>query len=136
MSGLFNEFGPNPNEYQSVDEIIAAALTTMDAVSLTPQEAQAILNFRLHQRAELLRDGVLEPKDASDEVFALGEIANGNQERSFGEVYRKYHVSSAGIPFMAGVDETTLAQELSTGAIWQKLAHFQRFNNPDPSAPA
>jgi|SRR5665811_407325 len=117
---------PSPNEAKTIDEIIEGSLARLDDVTLTPQEAKLLLDFRLHQHAEISGDGDLDPEDiASDEMFALGEIAQGDQERSFGEVYRGYHVSSANAPLVAGMPETNLAQELADGTVWDEVAHWQ-----------
>lgn len=122
MFDPFDESAPNPYEAMSVDEIIAVALRRLDAVTLTPEQASEILEFHLMRMEGFIDDGTLEPDEfVSDETFAYAEIAGGEEPRSFGEVYRKYHVSSKGQPLMGGVRETGLASDLE-GGIWSEIS--------------
>ena len=117
---------PAPNNSMTVEEVLEEALVTLDGVSLTPREAKLVLSFRAYSHAQLIVEGVLRPEDvASDELFALVEIASGDDERSFGEVYRPYHLSSANAPFLAGMPATSLAQEFASGCIWHEIAEWQ-----------
>lgn len=111
----------NPYAKMSVKEIIDAALTRLDGVVLTPLEAQDILEFRLSRMEELIAGGILEPDEhVSDEEVALGEIARGDIPRCFGEIYRRYHISSESQLGMGGVRETALASDLE-GSIWAEI---------------
>ena len=122
----FDETASNRYESMSVEGIIDEALTRLDAVILTPEQARDILDYRLSMLSLMLEDEDFEPGDfVNDEEFVLSEIANGEGAASFGITYRKYHISSKDLPFMGGVRETSLAIDLE-GSIWAEIEIWKR----------
>lgn len=122
MCNPFDESEPNRYEEMSIDEIIDEALQRLDGVMLTPQQAGEILDYRLYQLEIITGENGLEFDEfVSDEEFALSEIAQGQDPRSFGDAYRKYHVSFKGLPLLGGVRETGLANDLTNGDIWSEI---------------
>jgi hypothetical protein len=130
----FPEDVPSPYESMTIEEVIEGALGQLDSVTLSPQEAQLILAYRLQLVRTVLEDDSIGPDEVvSDELFALGEIAQGKNLQNFGAVYRKYHVSSADEPVMGGLRETALATDLADGAIWGAILAQQSVIEPPRS---
>ncbi len=122
----FDDTSPNRYEGMSIQEIIDEALGRLDAIVLSPEQAKRILPYRLEMLGKVME--TLEPDEfVSDEIYALAEIAASTEPRSFGEVFRRYHISSADQLGMGGVHETSLANDYegageNQGVIWSEIA--------------